>query len=72
MHEIRLCPQLDEVEEVGGVLVTARQDATDILEPSEQVFDLPATLVGSIVRHSTVRLRPSPATSAKTGPKKLA
>jgi hypothetical protein len=44
-HENRETTELDEAQEVGGMILMSRQDTAKVLQPSEQPLDFPAALV---------------------------
>ena len=44
-HENHETTELDEAQEVGCVILMARQDTTKVLQPGEQPLDSPASLV---------------------------
>ena len=44
-HEDREATELDKAQEIGRVILVARQDATKVLQPGEQPLDFPASLV---------------------------
>ena len=46
-HEYHEATEVDEAEEVGGVILMARQDAAKLLQPGKQSLDFPAPLVAT-------------------------
>ncbi len=61
-HEYREATELDKAQEIGGVMLMARQNATEVLQPGKQSLDLPSPFVSTqcpaVLRHGPGPIAP--------------